>query len=601
MSLQNRSFATYASNKLSSLLEREETPPTAVASSLDSVISPRRSSTKINAMPGAFQQDDSEIKTPQPNDAPVNTAGCSLPKGTPLHSDFKWSRPDTILSPEAQKIMNSVREEASRIKAKMQAEKEQQETIDGDANQLLTAVGRKIAKSKGKSGRYSDVHKQEFNKMESITGHISAWKNKFQTGSTSLKRSVSKAAFNTSSDSVTSEDRIDYTASGKRVKQNYEDDTSSARPVSSHSRTEKTSKSNIPGLVRSKSVLPSVMTTPTKASLARATSVKRSQSTTKIPTFGRSKSFKDVMSSPVPATKGNHKYLSSLGHVKSILHKPQPKYSDDPIKVAGGTHLPRPSSKICLDKDLPSLPGTPLHNGISRSPSSKRVGFTPTTKATHDLAAASPSPSKIPALHFLNSSKEAAKSPEGIMYAQIAAASPSPSKILALHTLKHVQEATNPIGNVAYPPLRGPLNSNAARASDFTFQSVKTARFGPATSGLTSPTIRQVRPSGIATPLAPFESVPAIPHGLSNKKRHRDNDDDEQENVPPRGEHAEGTMNKKRKTGAVPRSEKQAEPSMAEKRKATGKASKPGDPKAKSKGMLSLSRLNMLARPKERR
>ncbi|MCJ1475026.1 hypothetical protein MMC13_003686 [Lambiella insularis] len=581
----------------------------------------------MNSMPGAFQQDDSEIKTPQPEEVHDKEDSLSQPiMANQITSDFKWSRPDTILSPEAQKIMNSVREEASRIKAKMQAEKEQQERTDGDAEQLLTAVGRKIAKPKGKAGRYSDLHQQEFSKMDSIAGHVSAWKNRVQAGSTSLKsasnaafiassstgnktgstlkRSASKAAFNTSSDSVDDildSGRLENKAPGKRVKQRHHDDTSSARPMSSHSETEKHGKSSIPGLVRSKSGLPSVMTTPTKASLARATSVNRSQTSTKLPTLGRSKSFKDMAAPIGSMTEGSHKYLSSLGRMKSILHKPQPKYSNDPTKVAGGTHLPIPSSKMRVDKELPSLPGTTLDAGLLRSPSSKRVNFTPTAKATQGLAATSPSPSKLPVANLQNSAKDTAKSPERAVYAKLAAASPSPSKILAPHTLIQTKEATKSPEKIAYPPLSGPLSSNPARPGDFTFQSVKTAQFGPATSGLKSPTIRQVRPSGIATPLAPFGSVTAIAHGLSNKKRHRDDNDDDWENVPPEEEHAEGPTNKKRKTGNVLTKEKTSKPTMAEKRKAAGKGSKGGELKTKTKGILSLSRLNMLARPKERR
>ncbi|MCJ1400986.1 hypothetical protein MMC11_004197 [Xylographa trunciseda] len=519
---------------------------------------------------------------------PANVNTPSQPKGTPLrtpttlHSpglDFKWTRPDTILSPEAQKIMESVREEAARIKAKMQAEKDRQERRDGESDQLFSAVGRKIATAKGKAGRYSNVHMQEFQKMESIADHVSTWKNKFQAGSSSLKRSRSKtnldqhgrpnktasAPVSDPSSDLDNRERLENTAPGKRTKQNYQDDTSSGRPVS------RDAKQYVGGLVRSKSGLPSVMTTPTKASLARATGVKHSQSTTKIPTLGRSMSFKDAINPPGSKTEGSHKYLSSLSRIgmKSILHKTQPKYSDDPMKVAEGTHLPLPSSKISLYKDLPSLPGTPLR-GLQHSPSLKRVNFTPTTKATHDLAVVSPSPSKIPSLHFQSQNSESSKSPDAITYPTL------------------VQT--------------GPLSSEPTQPGEFTFRSIKTARFGPATSGFSSPTIRQVRPSGIATPLAAFETVPSIPHGISNKKRRRADSagDEDRENMSPQSQQAEeGPKSKKMKIATPSSKTETAEKTMAERRKITGKNATSDN--KKKKGILSLSRLNMLARPKNRR
>ena len=580
-------------------------------------------------MPGAFEQEDSIYMTPQPEintrpsfgemhpskvhtnavktpnsrlplnipdadpiklnstnptleldsvNVPKQTVGTPLKKAVPLDSpgfDFKWSRPDTILSPEAQKIMESVRGEAARIKAKMQAEKDEQERKDGKSDQLFSALDRKIATPKGKAGRYSNVHKQEFQKMDSIANHVSTWKNKFQAGSTSLKRSQSTTNLDRpkqihpartsdlASDSDTS-GRLENTAPGKRAKQNHQDDTSSGRPVP------RDTKQHIGGLVRSKSGLPSVMTTPTKASLARATSIRHSQTTTKIPTLGRSMSFKDISSPAGSKTEGSNKYLSSLNHIsmKSILHKTQPKYSHDPFKVAEGTHLPVPSRKMSMNKQLPSLPGTPLR-GIQHSPSLKRVNFTPTTKATHDLAAASPSPSKLSSLHFHSQDTLSTKLPDAIIY----------------------------------PTLVQPesLNANPTQAGEFTFHSTKTVRFGPTTSGISSPTIRQVRPSGIATPLVAFDTVPSIPDGITNKKRRRADSgvDEDEENMPPQDEQVEEGRQVKKAKFATPSTKPQtAEINNSEKRKAIGKNGKKGNQKAK--GVLSLSRLNMLSRPKNR-
>ncbi|MCJ1248597.1 hypothetical protein MMC30_005815 [Trapelia coarctata] len=590
-------------------------------------------------MPGSYVQDDHVIKTPQttsrngplqdemhpskihqstakkpdsglrlgfidinavkptPTKSTIKTVDCATPsKIKPPSSpnfDFKWTRPDTVLSPEAQKIMESVREQAAKIKTKMQAEREEQARRDSEAEELFGVGGRKIANPKGKAGRYSDVHKEEFKKMDSIAGHVSAWKNRFQAGSTSLKRSKSKAGFEDFQAGVAqsaASGRLENTSPGKRMKRGPQDDTSSARPVSRDEQLGTGSKPNNASLVRSKSsipmpsALPSAATTPTKSSLARAASIKHSQ-TTKIPALGRSKSFKDLASPSGSKTEGSNKYMTSL---KSILHKPQHKYSNDPIKVAEGTHLPIPTSPVRLNKELPSLPAT-LGHALPTSPSMKRVAFTPTSKSTFELAAASPSPSKIPTSHCQR-------------------------RMTGLPLSTPPGKVTYP-QPVSYPALArsaGPLNSNPTKPGDFTFRSGKSINMGPATSGLSSPsTIRQVRPSGIPTTLAgvlpAFESIPAVPaveHGLSSKKRRRadsDEEDGEKENVAAGGHAGDDVrVAKKLKRSGADDEKVTAGTSMAGKRLEKAKAAKPGE-KTKGKGILSLSRLNMLARPKERR
>ena len=590
-------------------------------------------------MPGSYVQDDHVIKTPETTSrngpsqeemhpskvhqstakkpesvlhlgltntntikpTPTKATGKVIDTATPSkikppsspNFDFKWTRPDTVLSPEAQKIMESVREQAAKIKMKMQAEREEQARRDGEAEDLFGVGGRKIAKPKGKAGRYSDVHKEEFKKMDSIAGHVSAWKNKFQAGSASLKRSKSKAGFDDFQAEVAQSagsGRLENASPGKRMRRDYQDDKSFARPVSRDGQPDTSNKLNTTSLVRSKSTipmssaLPSAATTPTKSSLARAASIKQLQ-TTKIPTLGRSKSVKDLTSPSGSKIEGSNKYMTSL---KSILHKPQHKYSNDPIKVAEGTHLPIPTSPVHLNKELPRLPAT-LGHALPTFPSMKRVAFTPTSKSTYELAAASPSPSKIPTSHSQRrmTGLPAATSPCKVTY-------PQP---------------------VSYPTLvhpAGPLNSNPIKPGDFTFRSNKSITVGPATSGLSSPsTIRQVRPSGIPTTLAgvlpAFESVPAVPaveHGLSSKKRRRadsDEEDDGKENVIACAQGGDGRVAKKFKRSAVDNGKITTETSMAGKRLEKAKATaKPGE-KIKGKGILSLSRLNRLARPKERR
>ena len=511
-------------------------------------------------------------------DTPTKTNGLPGHLSSP-NFEFKWRRPDSDLSSEAQKIMDSVREEAARIKAKMQEERDQQVRKDNETAHLYGVEGRKIAKPKGKTGRYSDVHMQEFKKMDSIAGHVSAWKTKIQGNSTSLKRSRSKAQIDehselrrgpSKSNKAQDTQRLENVAPGKRAKQHIQDDTSAGRPISRDSKQDVEASSTTTALPRPKHSMPSTLTTPTKASLARSASVKHPH-TSMIPSLGRSKSIKELGSPSVAKTESSNKYLSSLakfGSMKSILHRSEPKYSNDLSKIASGTHIPTPKGTLVLDKELPSLPGTPSI-ALNRSASVKRVNFTPNTKSRYDLAVASPSPSKIPAPHFQMDK-------------------PSPHK---------------PIG-VYYPSLAtDPSTPDPAPPGDFTFRSSKAINFGPATSGLTSPTIRQVRPSGVTTPLQAFQNLPVVPHGLSSKKRRREdeNDEDMENKAPEETEEVDdGPRAKKAKVGKGGGND---ESSMPVKRRTTMAGFKGGrlGNKEKSKGVLSLSRLNMLARPKNRR
>lgn len=530
-----------------------------------------------------------------PQQTPSKSKGSLADKMTSPTFDFSFERPESDLSVEAQKIMDSVREEAAKIKAQMIEERNRQVHKDGEADQLYGVSGRKIAKPKGKSGRYSDVHRQEFKKMESIAGHASVWKTNVEANASSLKRSPSKAgldeplgklprskSFKTFGQQISS-DRLENTSPGKRVKQNRYDDTSSARPVSRDTDAELSSTQTTSAKVRPQSGLPSAVTTPTKASLARSVSVK-SMKTSMIPSLSRSASTKTFGSPVAPKTEGSNKYLSSLsrfGSVKSILHRSQPKFSDDPIKVAAGTHLPLPQRKMDLEKDLPSLPSTPSV-GLHRSPTMKRVVFTPSTKSQHDLAANSPSQSKIPTPHQSQPSDDTPKSFDPISYPDLGN---SPN----ITTRTKIPKASAP--------------------GDFTFRCEKTMDFNTASPvTVTSPgsTIRHVRPSGISTPLPAFKSLPSIPHGMSNKKRRRaesDSEAEDEENVDPMAvDEIDEDQPKRKKQRMKGSQEKTSDAASPLKRRAAGsRIPKLGGAKEKGSMGISLGRLNMLAKPRERR
>lgn len=514
--------------------------------------------------------------------------------------DFSFERPETDLSAEAQKIMDSVREEAAKIKAQMIEERSKQEQKDGETDHLYGFGGRKINKPKGKSGRYSDVHKQEFKKMDSIAGHVSTWKNSIQDNASSLKRSPSKAGLDQpqkplqrtkSFKSFASNEpceRLENTSPSKRAKKNPDEDISAARPIS---RDTNSSVQRTPSKVQIHSGLPSAVTTPTKASLARSASVKNTK-TSMIPSLSRSASTKTLNSPAMPKTEGSNKYLSSLsrfGSMKSILHRSQPKFSNDPIKVAAGTHLPLPQGNINLERDLPTLPGTPS-GVLQRSPTIKRVGFTltPSGRSRTDRGAESPSLSKIP-------------TPYSYAEPEVSTSPPISTDLVSYPTFT---DSPNITTRTKLPKASAPRK--------FTFRAEKTIEFSPSNEvHIMSPgsTIRHVLPSDVPTHVPAFDSLPAIPHGMPTKKRNRpepDSETDDNENVDPMETDVTNEDQPRAKKQRMSVSaEKALDAQSPTKRRLTGiggsRIPKFGVAKSKGGKGLSLGRLNMLARPKERR
>jgi hypothetical protein len=135
-----------------------------------------------------------------------------------------------------------------------------------------------------------------------------------------------------------------------------------------------------------------------------------------------------------------------------------------------------------------------------------------------------------------------------------------------------------------------------------------------------SPTIRRVRPSNIGTmtsesvnpltllspnpqgfptkanPITSLANLPSIPHGMPNKRR-RESDNEDEENLPEAQQPEEPNVKRVKRAPAV-EALKAAQNNPAQSRIPRRGAA---GAKSKGKGMLSLSRLNMLARPKERK
>lgn len=94
------------------------------------------------------------------------------------------------LSAAAQALLAETEEEAAKVRAEMIASMPKVPESD-----LESAAGRKLAKPKGKAGRFSDVHMAAFKKMDSIANHPSAWRmdpNRKKPATTAVQAGFSK-------------------------------------------------------------------------------------------------------------------------------------------------------------------------------------------------------------------------------------------------------------------------------------------------------------------------------------------------------------------------------------------------------------------------
>ncbi len=652
----------YASNRLESLAERDETPTSGAQSNLDAIVSsplaPRTPATAGRIKPplsemhpskahhSTTQEPDSglrlgfaDIETTTSNNQPSGLTQ-QTPSKTGISSpsfDFRFARPGPQLGPEAQRMMDELREEALRIKAKLAAEREEkrkEEESDGPIG------GRKIAKPKGKAGRFSDVHMAEFKKMDSIAGHPSSFRaqpGRFTPVTNSLKRTQSKANLDeretpnslkrTQSKAQLDElgddkkneqvsvknhtQRLESSIPSKRARKHVSEDVSSARPVS---RSDDEPHPSTPIVARPHSIMLSAVTTPTQASLARAASTKK----THIPTLSKSPSKPNLTGTPRAMTKSaTTNNLSSIAkpepqsslhspgkfdRVKSMLGYPTLSAKKPASKPSSIPSLSRSPSKPNLDKSLPSVPVTPVAAGASKPV--KHVNFTPDTVNKNSATVHnSPSPvksglprstSKInfgprPTVKPLTSAKSVTTEIEYPSIAGLPGLGES-SKKVEYPSLSGVRPLPEPPRQAPPPSVPG----------TFTFRSDHTINFGASPKGFgSSPgqsSVRQVRqsvlpntmpgsfPTGNKENNAP---LPSVPHGMANKKRRRVDSDDETEDVIERSP-------KKHKAAAA-----EGHMLLAPNLQATPKSKTPSP--VKKKGVLSLSRLNMLARPKMRK
>ncbi|CAH0028363.1 unnamed protein product [Clonostachys rhizophaga] len=418
----------------------------------------------------------------------------------------------------------------------------------------------------------------------------------------------------------------------KRIKKHVEDDASAARPVSRDDSSIPRPKSSGQGSTvstQSQSSLSRLMS-PTKSSRAHFGDQEK-------PTISlvKSPSFSNLKGTPQPATAAGtaspsrfadvRRRIISPGRfqkVKSILRKKSSEHSEGKSAIPGPAMLmSQTPAAPQVEKDLPAVPLTTPRRKLA-----KQVAFTPETKRAAECQD-SPSPQK-PLTFQARLAKKKAELQQDFS---------SIDEIL-------VDSTASETSDVVYPDLSAfkTLTESADEKKapklpesvpgTFTFRSDHTISFGAASStgfgaspGQSS--VRQVRSSIAPKATSMPGSFPALPspsthpnkenrapppsnvilgapHGMSNKKRHRatwDEEDAEKEAAEraakkAKNEHVpEGqALLAPRLVGATPGSVKKTQVGRSV-NKTPGSATP-----SKKRAGLSMSRLNMLARPKHR-
>ncbi|KAJ5713698.1 uncharacterized protein N7483_010879 [Penicillium malachiteum] len=450
---------------------------------------------------------------------------------------------------------------------------EAKQLMDREKESIETRGERKIAKPRGQAGRFSEVHMAEFKKMDSIAGHASSFRaapGRFQPETKSLKRTKSKAQLDEPEPQNTSPSRSPSakrsavttpTTTNKRVKRSSASDVTITEPDNHEAKKPEHATPKPAGpRARPRSAIRSSLMTPTRASMARTTSATlslKAPKTSLIPSLARSPSTHALASPRTPRTEFNPRFktkIPAMANLKSILRKRQPLFSRDPAKIAAGTHVAAPD----FNPDLLFGKTDVAESAPTPSPK-KHVEFTPSVKSRHQLTEASPSRSKIPT-------------------------TPSRSNL----------------SDIVYPTL--PALTPEAKA---------TIDEEDCTTPTQSPTIRHVRKSAACNSETAYPELPVvthgISHGISNKKRRRDDMDDDEapsaentENVPPVESRSDERNAKRLKENPPTPSPVKSRPIKTPVRSVSSRMATPTDASAKKRGMLSLSRLNLLSKPKNR-
>lgn len=358
----------------------------------------------------------SDIGTSRPE--PLTTPSkISMPPQSEF--DFRFARPTESLGPEAKQMMAEIREEAQRIKAELQAKHEEEKAKNGDGTSSILG-GRKLAQPKSKAGRYSELHMNEFKKMDSIADHPSSFRAQpgrvptatFSENKKSLKRTQSRADLGDDNQRAA---KSTIKVVSETTSSRLENPFSSKRPRGLDAKDTSSYTKDVPSKIPSKPSTPSVsrtskfldmITTPTQSSLARSNSnnqlngtpakiLQRSPSKIQMtPGMVKSATTSNLNNFTSPAKpESTHRFADKM---KSILRRggqEQRKMAPPPSNIPTMSKSP---SRPNLNKELPTVPTTPSTSHLPRSKSMKsikQVSFTPATIAK-DIAQQSPTPIK---------------------------------------------------------------------------------------------------------------------------------------------------------------------------------------------------------------
>ncbi|GFP52059.1 hypothetical protein ACSS6W_003953 [Trichoderma asperelloides] len=433
----------------------------------------------------------------------------------------------------------------------------------------------------------------------------------------------------------------------KRFKKSADDDASTTRPVLRESGSVPRPASSVKRPAASRIARPSLsrLMSPTKSSLANAVSPRKPE----VPV---------TVSSPKPTFKSRLEALKESRGLKESKEMKETKESKETEEIKDQKALTESKES---DEAALSQPDTPLRRSVMKSVfgsslfSPRRQSFIPQPVVTpprfsnlnlNRLAATQPQKKVVKHVTFTPEVTRTIFDPDSLTLYKTSAI----KKILQRSETKEAL-AQQDSGNIAYPDLsayKDLLDTEPESAKSptptpsvpgkFTFRSDHTIKFGqPSPIGFgASPgqsSVRQVRnsiksksdmPGSFPEPVSPSSHpdkenaapsppklLPGVPHGMSNKKRHRagsvDGDTDKE---------AADRAGKKAKSSHVPEGQALLAPRLAS---TPSSAKKPTMARSvgrtptrpinravssvspsKKRPTLSMSRLNMLAQPKNR-
>lgn len=568
---------------------------------------------------------------------------------------------DLSLGPEAQRMMAEVREQAEKhkeeLRAQLEAEKREEEKATGrkiaqakGKADRFTAAHMAQFKKMASIENHPSAFRAQLGRVTPLKPGVKRSQSKANLDEPETNQSgdptaavVATAPGSTDTKRTRSTTAEEPANPAKRARQGIDEDASSRRPTTGEGSSIPVPKSAGTGIPRPKGSVTSLMT-PTKSSLARSAGVRTpgqtslARSPSKAPLSGiprsaarsqpptvRMAAEKDSKTAEITSLKSPFDKVKAMFRgTKDVESKPK---SALPLPSTLASKTPAPSRP---QKEFPTAPLTTPGRKLT-----KRVAFTPDARRT---ALPENSPSRV--------EPEAASQGEAQSRGEVH----YPSLDGAMAEAARADVSYPDLSAQRLPPASSAETSESAPAepslpSEFTFRSDRTISFGGTTTSFgSSPgqaSVRIVRPSLMPTEKMPgsFPTVApssgvnkeneaprsvflALPHGMSTKKRHRVSTDEEEAEK----EAAERAV-KKRKQEQVPEGDALLAPrlvaaanakvdantgagvgaSASAKRISTsprklplpGQA--PGTPSPMKKKGISLSRLNMLARPKMRK